>query len=671
MKCLYTSEGEIPDEGTAFLLFCDALESGSSCTSPFTADMIFFPIMQLKWCYCVCVNIKANKVEVLDLSSSSAKADDKYEGMPASVVDMYVKFLSNQGLEGLNPKASEFHPSTIPGGREESKSKTLDDSGKAFPILPIADPDQTCGMNSSANTIPLNKGVPLAELDPGPISGEDDIEEVWSDEGYASPIGDEDFFSSPMSEDKSKNNITEIPTETPAANTRKGASKTKPPKPPTRKKSGKTRTSPLPKQLINGFHTCVECKIWIFWKDTYSIDLLTNEDQVVFVKATQLSSCRNSVIAFVYAKTKSWLRKDLWNSLVQFAQSHDNATPWAVKAWGVNVTGPPMFQLYAKLKATMLALSKWNKEVFGNIFLKLEELEANVQQAEEVYQQENSDENLLKLKAITAQYTHQLHLEEMFWKQKAHIQWIEGGDRNSKITDEDNQQLVASPSLEEVKDAVFSLNPNSAAGPDGFTGHFFQKCWDIIHLEIFAMVCGFFKGDYMTKGIAHTAIVLLPKVDSPNTFADFRPISLCNFSSKIISKVMASRLAGILPHVISSSQSGFIQGRSISENILITQELCHGMQLGNRDIVLKLDMAKAYDRVSWSFLIKIQRQLGFCEQWIDMVFRMLSNIWYTVLINGHREGFFTSSRGLRQWDPLSPSLFIITAEFLSQILNQR
>ncbi|VFQ59967.1 unnamed protein product, partial [Cuscuta campestris] len=234
--------------------------------------------------------------------------------------------------------------------------------------------------------------------------------------------------------------------------------------------------------------TCVECKIWIFWKDTYSIDLLTNEDQVVFVKATQLSSCRNSVIAFVYAKTKSWLRKDLWNSLVQFAQSHDNATPWAVKAWGVNVTGPPMFQLYAKLKATMLALSKWNKEVFGNIFLKLEELEANVQEAEEVYQQENSDENLLKLKAITAQYTHQLHLEEMFWKQKAHIQWIEGGDRNSKITDEDNQQLVASPSLEEVKDAVFSLNPNSAAGPDGFTGHFFQKCWDIIHLEIFAMV---------------------------------------------------------------------------------------------------------------------------------------------------------------------------------------
>ncbi|VFQ93075.1 unnamed protein product [Cuscuta campestris] len=153
----------------------------------------------------------------------------------------------NMEHTGLNPKASEFHPSTIPGGREESKSKTLDDSGKAFPILPIADPDQTCGMNSSANTIPSNKGVPLAELDPGPKSGEDDIEEVWSDEGYASPIGDEDFFSSPMSEDKSKNNITEIPTDTPAANTRKGASKTKPPKPPTGKKSGKTRTSPPPK----------------------------------------------------------------------------------------------------------------------------------------------------------------------------------------------------------------------------------------------------------------------------------------------------------------------------------------------------------------------------------------------------------------------------------------
>ncbi|VFQ85160.1 unnamed protein product [Cuscuta campestris] len=349
----------------------------------------------------------------------------------------------NMEHTGLNPKASEFHPSTIPG----------------------------------ANTIPSKNGVPLAELDPDPKSGEDDIEEL--------PIqGKEPPKLNPLSHLLGRN-------------------------------LEKPELPPLPKQLINGFHTCVECKVWIFWKDTYSIDLLTNEEQVVFVKATQLSSCRNSVIAFVYAKTKSWLRKDLWNSLVLFAQSHDNATPWAVVG-DFNCS----LRLEEKLGGLPMSLSaSWD---FQQCIM-----DCGLLEAEEVYQQEDSEENLLKLKAITAQYTHQLHLEEMFWKQKAHIQWIEGGDRNSKyfhslvkdrrrklyihkikghdghwiedhqqissqaidffqklfseesrgtidysslacisprITDEDNQQLVASPSLEEVKDAVFSLNPNSAAG---------------------------------------------------------------------------------------------------------------------------------------------------------------------------------------------------------------
>ncbi|RAL47458.1 hypothetical protein DM860_011196 [Cuscuta australis] len=113
MKCLYTSEGDIPDEDTAFKLFCDALESGNTCTSPFSADMIFFPIMQLKWCYCVCVNIKAMKVELLDLSSSSAKADDKYEGMPTNVLDMLVKYFSNQGLEGKVGKVCSQKPTRL------------------------------------------------------------------------------------------------------------------------------------------------------------------------------------------------------------------------------------------------------------------------------------------------------------------------------------------------------------------------------------------------------------------------------------------------------------------------------------------------------------------------------------------------------------------------------
>ena len=80
-------------------------------------------------------------------------------------------------------------------------------------------------------------------------------------------------------------------------------------------------------------------------------------------------------------------------------------------------------------------------------------------------------------------------------------------------------------------------------------------------------------------------------------------------------------------------------------------------------------MAKAYDRVSWQFLITILRRFGFGERFIDMVWRLISNVWFSVLVNGVPYGFFKSSRGLRQGDPLSLALFIIGSEVLSRALN--
>lgn len=216
-----------------------------------------------------------------------------------------------------------------------------------------------------------------------------------------------------------------------------------------------------------------------------------------------------------------------------------------------------------------------------------------------------------------------------------------------------------------------TMDPESAPGPDGFTAKFYQECWDLVAPEVTKAIQAFFYGASFPKWLTHTNIALIPKVKSPQQFPDMRPISLCNVISKIFSKVLNSRLSRILPSLICRNQSGFIKGRSISENILLAQEIIHDIGKPNVDgnVVLTLDMAKAYVRVSWPFLCILMRRMGFCEIWIDMIFRHVSSNWYSLLINGNRHDFFKSERGLIQGDPISPSLFVICAEFLSLKLN--
>ena len=80
-------------------------------------------------------------------------------------------------------------------------------------------------------------------------------------------------------------------------------------------------------------------------------------------------------------------------------------------------------------------------------------------------------------------------------------------------------------------------------------------------------------------------------------------------------------------------------------------------------------MSKPYDRVSWSYTYLVLRKMGFGENFIDLVWRIMSNNLQSVIINWYRHGFLKSTRGLKKGDPLSPSLFILGVEVLSQMLN--
>lgn len=121
----------------------------------------------------------------------------------------------------------------------------------------------------------------------------------------------------------------------------------------------------------------------------------------------------------------------------------------------------------------------------------------------------------------------------------------------------------------------------------------------------------------------NTFIALIPKVDVPQSASQFRPIALCNFSYKIITKIISTRLKRFMPMLISENQSAFVSDRQIQDNILVTHELFHRLKLlksgDSGEFALKLDMIKAYDRVDWGFLKAVLLKMGFHHSWVQLV----------------------------------------------------
>ena len=132
---------------------------------------------------------------------------------------------------------------------------------------------------------------------------------------------------------------------------------------------------------------------------------------------------------------------------------------------------------------------------------------------------------------------------------------------------------------------------------------------------------------------------------------DYRPISLSNVVSRMVSKVLANKVKGILPNIISNAQSAFVLDKLITDNTAVAYEMLHRLRNKRQwkvgHMAIKLDISKAYDRVEWEFLRNIMLKIGFSAKWVDLAMQGMSSSSYSVLINGEPWGFISPSRGIK------------------------
>jgi hypothetical protein len=188
--------------------------------------------------------------------------------------------------------------------------------------------------------------------------------------------------------------------------------------------------------------------------------------------------------------------------------------------------------------------------------------------------------------------------------------------------------------------------------------------------DFMIFITEFHRNGRLTKGINATFIALIPKVSSPQQLNDFRPISLVGCMYKVLAKILANRLRIVIGSVVSDAQSAFVKGKQILDGILIANEAVDEARRYKKEMLLfKVDFEKAYDSVDLKYLDEVMQKMNFPTLWRKWMSECVRTATASVLVNGSPTDEFYIERGLRQGDPLSSFLFLLSAEGLNVLMQ--
>ncbi|KAH7840407.1 hypothetical protein Vadar_016441 [Vaccinium darrowii] len=306
--------------------------------------------------------------------------------------------------------------------------------------------------------------------------------------------------------------------------------------------------------------------------------------------------------------------------------------------WNTRVQGSRLFTVHSKIKECLFSIQNWKKGKKLNSGRQVIELHREIHSL----QSGNFPPNRTRIQALKEQLQQEWDKEEEFWRQKSRINWLQQGDKNTgffhaSVLQRRTRNRITG--IENSNDDWVSNGPTIAAE--------FQQYFQ----ELFTAN---------------------PVFDMVDTVAAIPTKITSHMNHKLTRLVMATEVHEALMAMPPIKAPG-IDGRQILDNILIFHEVMHTLKCRRHGrkgwFALKLDMAKAYDRIEWKYIEAVMRKFGFDETWIKWVMNCVETVSFAIVINGNKGDFFQPQRGIRQGCPLSPYLFILCAEGLHYLIH--